>query len=268
MVLASVEPVPASVPSTGLLASAYRPTDNARWENGFSWRPERCTAYDSFNPCVAHTKNPSSSNDGAVVYIPNGFVVKDECTILDMRKRDEGRVRRQAEAITSRVMAEELWTGAISTANPVEINGSPHVNQFLNDGTATAVTGTYNDYVTALAALEAAASEAANGMQVFLHIPVNWVLPIGDKINRRGNILYTPLDNVIVADAGYPAGDTAFATGVVSARVSEVQVLGDGDQRTTVDRLTNRETLWAERLFAATYDPCVHFSVAVTAPGA
>jgi hypothetical protein len=265
MLLAPVEPVPASAPSTGLLASAYRPSDNARWESGFSWRPERCTAYDSFNPCVAHTKNPASNGTTLVNYVPNGFVVKDECMLQDGR-RDPQRVIRQAEAITSRVMAEELWTGAISTANPATIDDAPHVNQFLDDGTATAVAGTFNDYETALAALEAAAMDASNGMQVFLHIPVNWVLPIGDLLVRRGNLLYTPLDNVVVADAGYPIGNEAFATGTVSARVSDIEVLGAGNDAQTISRLTNRETLLAERLFAAYYDPCVHFSVTVTAP--
>lgn len=267
MLLSPVEPVPAQAPSTGLLASAYLPNDGARWENGFSWRPERCTAYDGFNPCIAHTKNPPANGTELVQYVPNGFVVEDECTLLDGR-RDPQRVIRQAAAITSRVMAEELWTGAISTANPVVINGAPHVNQFLNDGSATAVSGTYNDYKTALATLEAAAVDASNGMQVFLHVPVNWTLPLGDVLVRRGNLLYTPLDNVVVADAGYPVGDVAFATGTVAARVSDIEVLGDGNASQTVNRLTNRETLYAERLFAAYYDPCVHFSVTVTAPAA
>lgn len=262
MVLALVEAAPAEVHAPGSLVASSVRSDGGRWQQGFNWRPETCPSVDTFGPCADHTKAAPAAV-GLVTYIPTGFVVQDECTTLD-GERDTARVRRQVEAVTSRYVAQELWTGAASTASPGTVDGADYVNPHLSDGTATAVTFSGTDRVAALAALESAAREAADGQQITLHVPVSWVLPMGDKLHRVGSVLLTPLDSLVVADAGYPEGDTAYATGRVTVRLSDIDVVSD--PRFTVDRSTNRQRVLGERVFAATYDPCVHFSVTAGTP--
>lgn len=259
MVFAYVQPVQAAPPTTGLLVSAVRPSGD-RWEQGFSYRPERCVEWDGVSSCAPHDKEWGLDQNDIVHYVPNGFAVADFCTTLD-GLRDAERLARQVEAITSRVVAQELWTGAISTEFPGEVNGAAYVNPFLDNGDATAVPGTFATPEVALAALEGAALRAANGQQVFLHVPPEWPLVI-DNLRRVGGLLLTPLDSVVVADAGYPAGNEAFATGPVAVRLSSIETVTEPDQ--TIDRTTNRQRIIGERLFAAVFDPCVHLSVAVT----
>jgi hypothetical protein len=367
-----VQPVAATPPTTGLVQSAQRVNDTG-WESGLAWRPERCVTHQGFTPCGTLAGEPADSPAGIAYYIPPGFRVRDECSTLD-GERDTARIRRQAEAITSFVVARELWNGALSVANPGTVDGTPYVNPYLADGTGTDVTPTASDIPGMLGELEAAAMAASDGMQVFLHVPPALVLPMGNVLRRVGNVLYTPLDNVVVADAGYtgigapvpavpevqtvtitggPTGGTftltysgqttatiafnaigstvqtalnnlsnldgvtvtgsaggpytvtfpvsmgnpaqmtasgagltggttpgvnvvtatpyvaptveagtwVFATGPVQVRLTPVDVIDDPAE--TVDRETNRQEIWAERLFAATFDPCVHLAMNV-----
>ena len=46
-----VEPVQASASRSGLVPWALTPTPEDHWEQGFAWRPERCTAVRTFDPC-------------------------------------------------------------------------------------------------------------------------------------------------------------------------------------------------------------------------
>lgn len=57
-------------------------------------------------------------------------------------------------------------------------------------------------------------------------------------------------------------GTWIYATGPVTVRLGQPQVLTDPMQ--VVDRATNTRTNIAERVFAATFDPCVHFGVTVS----
>lgn len=367
-----VQPVRATPPTTGLVASAQRVSDTG-WEAGLAWRPERCITWQGFTPCGPLTGVPAEPDSGIVYYGPPGFRVRDECTTLS-GDREADRVRRQAEAITSFVVARELWTGALSLAEPATVDGSPYVNPYLSDGNATDVTPTATDIAGMIGELEAAAMVAADGQQVFIHMPPALVFPLGNLVRRVGNILYTPLDNVIVADAGYtgigapiaataevqtvtitggPTGGTftltysgqttgtiaynaigstvqtalnalsnldgvtvtggaggpyvvtfpvamgnpaqmtasgagltggttpsvgvatttpyvapsfeagtwVYATGPVQVRLTPINIVDDPQE--TVDRATNRQEIWADRLFAATFDPCVQLAMNV-----
>lgn len=367
-----VQAVPAAPPTTGLVASAQRPNDTG-WEAGLSWRPERCVTHQGFTPCDTLAGAPATPDDGIVYYAPPGFRVRDVCTTLS-GDRDADRVRRQADAITSAVIARELWEGALTVAEPATIDGSPYVNAYLANGDATDVTPVATDLAGMVGELEAAAMDAADGQQVFIHMPAQFTLPLGAVLRRVGNLIYTPNDNVVVADAGYtglgapvagtsevqtvtitgaPTGGTftvtfsgqttaatafnapaatlqtnlnalpnldgvvvtgsaggpytvtfpatmgnvaqmtasgagltggtapavnvatttpgvapsfeagtwMYATGPVQVRMTSINVISD--PRETVDRATNRQEIWAERVFAATFDPCVHFALNV-----
>lgn len=58
------------------------------------------------------------------------------------------------------------------------------------------------------------------------------------------------------------AGTWGYATGPIFTRLGSTNV--EDDPRQTITRRTNRRTLWADRLFAAGYDPCA--SVAIQFP--
>lgn len=266
-----IDPEPATPPTTGLLASA-RSGSSIRFDGmGVSWRGERCIITQGFSLCDEIEGLPDEPIFGPYWYFPAAFRLRDYCTTIS-GELDTARLRRQAEAVTSFEVAQELWTGALTTAAPGDVGGDPYINAHLasDDAVTVAVTGTLADK---LAQLEQAAMVASKGQRVFLHVPVSMVTPIANLLRRSGNLLLTALDNVVVADAGYPGtgpagtGTTwAYATGPVAVRLSEV-FLAEGRDATNVDRSINRQEVWAERAFAATFDPCIHFAANLAEAG-
>lgn len=252
--------VPAAPGVHGLVVSAVKPNDgDDRWVQGLVWLPERCDiTYDVWSLCVDHTKELQDIPDLAR-YTPVGFNVAEKCGTHT--PRDAERIRRQVDAITSHAVAVELWSGAETQADA----GTPDNPFFTAAGAATVVAGVYATAVEGLAALEGAAMRDARGQQVFLHVPVEWVMYLADRLDRVGGLLYTKLGNVVVADSGYPAGLVAYATGPVQVRLTAIEVNDNLAQ--TVDRTTNEQTIIGERMFAATYDPCSLHEVTVTALG-
>jgi hypothetical protein len=105
-----------------------------------------------------------------------------------------------------------------------------------------------------------------------LHLPTLVTGSLTEYVRRVGNDLLTRQDNLVVVDAGYPGtgpngevvGATAwaYATSMVQVRMSDLEIIAAPAQ--TVDRATNTVTAWAERVFAASYDPCVHFAIEIT----
>jgi len=212
-----VPAAPAAAPTTGLIVSANTTVGDGDWvRSGIVWRPERCISYQTFTPCETLAGVPAESDSGLVYAFPTGFRVRDYCTTMS-GDRDAERVRRQAEAATSYIAAQELWTGAMTEAEPATLSGTPYVNPYLADGNATDVTAP-TDLTVAVQVLEQAAMQASRGQRVYIHMPIS-ALPLQRDIRRVGNILYTASDNVIVADAGYPG------TGAPVAGTSEVQTV-------------------------------------------
>lgn len=366
-----VEPVQAKSPTTGLIPSTGL-TPGSDWMRGLSWRPETCITYQGFGPCDLVSGVPAVPNNLARYYFPPGYRVRDTCTTRG-GVLDTDRLRRQADAIASYVVAHELWTGELSRADPGDVSGTPTVNPYLADGNAVPVTVGALSIVDRIGLLEATARDASRGQQVFLHVPERFILGLGAQLRRSGNLLLTPLDSVVISDAGYPgsgdfvaatgevqsvtvtggptggtftltysgqttgtiafnaaasvvqtalialsnlnpgdvtvsganggpysvsfaadlgnppqmtasgagltggttpgvtvatttpfaaasteAGTWAYATGPVQVRLSDLELLDD--LSSTVMRDINSQEIWAERLFAATFDPCVHFS--------
>jgi len=113
--------------------------------------------------------------------------------------------------------------------------------------------------------------EASMGQRVMLHLPVRLAARLGEFTRRVGADLLTGTDNLVVADAGYPgtgpAGQAvgatawAYATTVAVVRQSRIDLIDD--PAATVDRAVNTVTMWASRVFAATFDPCVHFTTQI-----
>lgn len=272
-----VRPVEAAAPTSGLLVSAIRPRGerDEDWANGFAWRSERCPTWQGYDPCDTLDTLPADGGNGIEYHRPMGYRVKDECTTLN-GELDTSTVERQADAVASMVIAQELWTGALTVANPYDAPGAvARTNNYLARPTAVTVGSGAYPIEQAMAMLEQAARRDAGGQQVNLHMPVT-ALP-AQGLDKVGNLLYTHTGALVIVDPGYTgsapdgeeATDTAvwmYATGPVTVRMSSVDI--GNDMASTLDRATNRRAVWAHRLFAATFDPCTHYAIQVALPGA
>ena len=276
MLFTEVQPVhAAAVRAANLLASALDPVDTGvRWREGMAWRSESCPAYQPVDPCVDPADYPPASTDDIVYYKPSGFRVYDTCSSRNVG-RDIQRVVRLADAATSYAMANELWTGVGTKANPYDTpTGDTGItNAYLAGTSATVITDTAADPMEALGILEEHARRQAAGQIVFLHVPPRIVTQLGAQLRRIGNLIYTQTDAVVVADPGYPGtgpdgsagtppGVWCYATGPVIKRVDEIVAINEAS--VTLDRRTNQRTIWAERMFAATFDPCCHFALQIS----
>lgn len=270
----TVPAVLAAPPTTGLVASAQRPPDDGtRWETGLAWVPERCgLTYQLLPLCSASDPGAYTPERGAASYHrPVGVRFATECSTMG-GELDTERARRMAEATTPFVIARELWDGALGQTDPYTVGGVSLTNRRLASTTATVVGSGGSELLYGLGRLEQVAVEATRGQRVMLHIPVRLAAKLADFGRRVGSDFLTRLDNLIVADAGYPgtgpAGQAveptawAYATPLVQVRMSPLAVVTDPSQ--TVDRARNTVTVWAERVFAATFDPCAHFATEIT----
>ena len=262
--------VPAAPPAYGLVASAVRPTID-RWENGLAWVPERCGATYQLVPlCDAPAAGYEADRPGAAYYQPVGHRVADECSTMGGRP-DLDRARRVAEATGPFAIARELWAGDLTKVDGYEIGGQTRHNAYLASSAADVVGVGAGGPLGALGQLEAAALDASGGQPIMLHLPVAASWLVAAALFRVGQALYTAAGNLVVVDGAYPgtgpAGQAAGAT-VWAYATSPVAVLTSPwefvtDDPSTVDRDINTRTTWAQRVFAATFDPCVHLATEI-----
>lgn len=206
---APVEPVPAQAPTYGtLVAAANNPADNARWQAGISWRPERCPQARTFDSCGGVFEDPpvGDGDAGLNYYLPAAFRVEDVCSTRGSQVADgEARVRRQAQAVTSFMVARELESGAQSLANPYDTPfGATQSNAYLASPDADVIAGVW-DVIDGLGALEEEGRRSALGMDVFLHMPVRLAVALdaAGVLVPEGQLLRTRTGARVVADAGY-----------------------------------------------------------------
>jgi len=223
-------PAPAQAPARSLVTSALTPSsDGARWENGIAWRPERCPQGRLFDPCDDATGfGPlvGEGDEGVVYYVPSPLRVEDRCsTRYGDSNDDQARVRRQLEGTTSWFLARELWSGDWTrTHSYTDPEGTAGVvNAYLADESRVTVHAGSRTPSEALGFLEEATRDAALGMDVVLHVPVEVVPHIAHALVLDGNLLKTMTGARVIADAGYP-GTGPFDTG--TAEVQNVAITG------------------------------------------
>ncbi len=210
-------------------------------------------------------------DDGLVFYRPPAFHLTDQCDTAGSATGLEQRIRRQAEAVTSYMVARELWSGERSDLNSyTDTEGNAGVvNARLAGASATIIAGGFEPY-HGLGQLEETARAAALGQDVWIHVPIEVIPLIANALEKVGNSLQTETGAKVVADAGYlgtnPAGAEVanrryiYATGPV--RVA----LGGIASQELIDHRLNQRIVTADRMFAAIFDPCVHFGLAVVTP--
>lgn len=266
-----VQAPPAAAQNSANLLTSAPPDNSGDWENGISFLGEGCPSLEVFDPC--DETDDMDGTPGPVTFLsPLGYRLTSECTTLGV-DRDAAiqRVTRQANAVASFAIARELAEGAGTQAAPFDVvaHGETGVmNPYFADGNAEELTAA-TSLLQGLGALEQAAREKSKGQRVFLHIPIVIATQVAASLFKVGNEIRTATDAVVIADAGYTgkgpgvqAGIWGYATGPVFTRLSTVSPMGDA--AATIDRRTNRQKVWADRLFVAGYDPCS--SVAIKFP--
>ncbi len=266
----------ATVPLHSLIRSALTNRDgDTGWERGLAYAPEVCGGYRVAADCSAEEVDYGSTEPPAdpVDYRPFDLYVQDPCASAFGYDAPEvtDRLRRAMDAVESFGIARELWTGDLTTADAAARAVSPNLS--LTGSGPTLLSGTPVDPKRGLGMLEFAIGEALHGQQAYLHVS-RTARPYFPELVKVGNLLYTNIDNVVVADAGYPgtppdgtapAAGVAwvYATGPVVVRRSTFDP-GSVRDAEVIDARTNTVRRTASKRVAATFDPCALFAVPIT----
>lgn len=263
-------PVPSPPALTLIGAARAVPVAGDRWINGAALWPYPRDMPDVFDPCqsassAGHSKDagtPTTEETYASFNVLEGI----SCTTRSVSNPAEwqGRVRTALEAYEHWAVEREFWSGALRADNP-------HLAQ--TTGTTILNSGTAVSPLQALARLEQAIADAGGNGVIHLRPAVFSLLTAWDVINvdlTRG-VARTRLGTIVIPGVGYtgskPDGtaptntvDTAYATGPVDVRRSEVEILPQSMSEAT-DRRQNLTTFRAERYVLITWDQRIHVSV-------
>lgn len=224
----------AAVDVTGILQAVY----GQHWIGGFQFEPEGAalnlvTEYPYFWQCSegagltwAHLaevatgsgKKPVPAKPTLVGARPYVASTADPCiSTFGMFGRDaEGRATRLLEANLSRIIANELWTGARSTANGFFSAGPPITNDYLTRNPTAVNGGVLTGHLNALAELEQA-YYALDNRPGFIHAEPRlvqlWNRASFINPAPSGRYLISGLGSIVVADAGYDGSGAGVAAG-------------------------------------------------------
>lgn len=274
--MATIVPTPpAAPPLHSLVRSALTNRDaDPDWERGLTYAPEAVGGYRALSGCTAQMLDYGSEAVPQIVdYRPWELMVVDPCTTTFGYREEEvtGRLNRAVDATESYAIAHEMWTGDLTNADAAaDPDLTPNTSltrdpTVVGAGPVSARRG--------LGLLEEAVGDALHGQQATLHIS-RAARPFLIELVKVGNLLFTNIDNQIIADAGYPGtgpeGTTAdpdvawlYATGPVVVRRSPL-FYGPTAPAETIDTETNTIRRTAGKVVAATFDPAYLFAVAIT----
>lgn len=275
--MANVPAPPAGVPPHSLIRAAITNRDaDPDWEKGLAYVPETVGGYRALSDCTAEEVDYGADSTVAepVTYRPWDLQVQDPCASVFGYSEEAvtDRLRRAAAAVESFGIARELWTGDLTRAEAVARGAAEDTNLHLTKAPVVVSDAPVSPKV-GIGLLEQAAGEAFHGQQVFLHV-ARLAQPSLPDLGKVGNLLYTRLDNVVVADAGYPGtppdGEVAapgvgwvYATGPVVVR--RTPFIPDGpDLAQVLDVRTNTLRRTGSLRVAATYDTAAYFAVPIT----
>lgn len=203
---AAIAPPMAMPPRVGLLPTiaAIQPDTGAgsaesgadRWGAGFAYNPENCGLVGTADPC-----NPGAwevpDNLDEVQGDPFEVWAGDKCSPFQPREY-QARARRQLRAAASYQIARELWRGDLGAT-------AGWANRPLADPASDVLTDGPTSIVDALACLEQAMGNCLHGGRGMIHVTRQQAIFMVSHqlVRREGQLLLTPLDTFVVADAGY-----------------------------------------------------------------
>jgi hypothetical protein len=241
-----------------------------RWQLGFDFQPWDCSsttaAFDmtcGIEAAFAQTALPAN-----IGIRPVGLYEMLKCSTFGNNLPVlQDRVMAKLLSTTSFKLEREFWKGTL---------GAGFGNQYLaNNATVIKVEGgAAVPAVQALALLVEQASVCSQGNRLMIHCsPATAIMWRAlNAIRNENGLLLDPLDNIVVAGAGYdgssPTGtddatnDTnwAYATEIVDVRLSPVKV---SDLIDHVTKGTNVQFVLAQRAASVNYDGCCLFGVNV-----
>lgn len=250
-----------SPPRYGLIAAAAAPpsSEGDQWINGMTWLPEICSGGGAVSVCNPTNKTIDDGPD-AMEYDPFAIWIGDKCTTLSNTDK-AARARRALANKESQLIASELWRGDIA-----QLEGSP--NAFLAGPDTDILSASPVAIKDAFSGIDQERSVCGAG-RTMIHVTISLgdLLASLQLIRREGNLWLSPVDSIVVIDAGYdgsdPDGDVdgsgntqyMYATPLVTVRRGEIDVLGAN----AVEGINRADNTWgaiAERAAAATYDNC------------
>lgn len=224
----------------------------------------------------SYTKDPPANAD-PVRFRPWDIYDSVACTAMQWRAEEwVARARRALLAHQSMYIEQELWTGFVAQAA-----GFP--NDYLLN-TPTIVGGGALGYARALAELEQAAADVANGQPAMIHAQPRvvslWVQNGLVSPNASGRQLRTAFGTIVVPGTGYPGTGTtiapgastvaeayAYITGLVSIRLGPIRELRLEGAGTTAeadfDPDVNDFVVRVERPVVYWFDPCLKHGVLI-----
>lgn len=266
--------LPALPPTTSLLATlrslgAPYLVDEDRgadqhWTGGVEWDPETCGASGTSLFCGDPTTKEIDERRGILEASAFAVWAGDKCSAFDYQADQyETRARNQLRACQSFRVSEELWDGALASAN------SYPTAYFTQSGLATAITDADGlTPVDALGCLELYLARNSCGAPGMIHatasVVTQWISH--QLVRREGSVLRTLLDTIIVTDGGYsgaaPADSTdeagvswAYATDYIQVRLGPVEFYS-ADRTERMDWAANTIYAIAERPALAIWDQC------------
>jgi hypothetical protein len=262
---------PPSPPALTLVGAARAvPASGDRWYNGAAVWPYPRDLPDVFDPCqpassAGHAKDAGTATTEETFAAWN-VLEGISCTTRSVRDPAEWQRRVQValEAYEHWAIEREFWTAALRPDNP-------HLAQTL--GTTILNSGTAVGPLQALARLEQAIADAGGNGVIHVRPAIFSLWSAWDVLEAdltRG-VAKTQLGTIVVPGVGYtgskPDGtaptntiDTAYATGPVEVRRSDVEILPESMSQAT-DRARNFTTFRAERYVLITWDQRIHVSV-------
>lgn len=234
--------------ASGLYSLSVKPPlENSKWEAGYYYTPLlpgttiRNRSAEDGGPGSVGANIGTGEVPGQIYVKPWVLEVEERFSTFQMRDWSAGAAL--LEWHTSRLLERELWTGEISQAAGLG-------NRYLTDPALLEGTlGTGRAPQAAVAYVVGLLSAYGVG-QVMVHVPkrIGLMLPDGwkneDTLAEQGF--------VVVSGAGYPDGDTIYATEICNVRVSEIFSVGEarGDN---INTRNNEVTHRAQRIGAVDF---------------
>lgn len=228
---------------------------STRWEDGFDYTPESCMGTGAaLDPCAPAGFVPAALDGPRDEFFP--YLIHEELKCSTIGNDAVGLVDRTKRLLlrsTSRQVERELMFG-------LQAQAAGWDNPYLTDSNLTMVSDDPVPFLDALAYLQQALVTCMDGGRGMIHtthrLASKW-FSFGAVYVENGMML-DGFGNIIVAGAGYftefGATELAIATGEVSVRLSEVQVVNE--ENTRIDATNNVDSVVATRVAAATWDCC------------
>lgn len=250
-----------------------------RWYQAFDLILEGCGTPGVYAVCPpeSHADKTFEGSGQTNTYHPYVIYGTDTCSTWPAQREFYDRAQRKLLANESKVLAEILWTGSYGGVDMT--NGGTTNLGFVQASTPITLAGTHETW-EALAIMDQELGECSGGRSM-IHVRPQVLADLlyHDAIRREGNVYLSPMDNIVVADAGYPGtgpsnqaiGATEWmfgTTGIVQVRRGAIIRLGEDNLASQVSRFTNDRLVVAERVAHVALDTsCCVLSLAMKSLG-